>query len=63
MNLYKTCITIKKVSSYFFVCFKAFLICRGKDKITTFENIALFYEDIDSCQGLGGNGYQYRYHG
>ena len=48
MNLYKACITIKEVSPYSSVCSKAFLVCRDEDEIVIFENIALFYEDIDS---------------
>ena len=48
MNLYKPCITIKKVSLYFSACFKAFLVYKGEDKITTFKNVALFNRDLNS---------------
>lgn len=48
MNLYKVCITVKEVSSYFFICFKVFLVCRGEDEITVFRNVALFDRNIDS---------------
>ena len=36
------------MSFYFSIYFKAFLVCRDENKITTFESIAFFYENIDS---------------
>ena len=50
MNLYKACITIKKVSLYFSACFKAFFVCKGENKITTFKNAVPLDKDIDSSK-------------
>ena len=50
MHLYKACITIKEVSLYFFICFKAFLVCRGEDEIATFGNAVPFDKDINSSK-------------
>ena len=47
MNMYKPCVTIKEVSPYFSACFKAFLVCRGENKIITFGNVALFDRNLD----------------
>ena len=50
MNLYKVCITIKKVSPYFSACFKAFLVYKGEDEIITFKNAVSLDRNIDSSK-------------
>ena len=48
MNLYKVCIAIKKMSPYFSVCFKAFLVCKNENKIITFRDAVSLDKNIDS---------------
>ena len=38
------------MSLYFFICFKAFLVCRGENEIVTFENAVPLDRDIDSSK-------------
>ena len=55
INLYKVCIAIKKVDFYFFLCFKAFLVYKGEDKIMIFENAVPFNKNIDSKERWQSN--------